>query len=106
MPAICSNIFPKIFESISKDYKENLLIDIARPQEAEEISAFLYKFLHCASPIVHINAFNPTSEELKERKTFILENTRCCLKDLLSLIVRKGESGQIVAIRINKLERW
>ncbi len=84
---------------------EDLMIHIARPEEAEEIAAFLDEYLHCKSPVVHMIAINPTPDEFKERKAFILKYTRDSLVDPLSLIVRKAGSGELVAIRINKMER-
>ena len=89
----------------SSNEAEDLMIHIARPEEAEEIAAFLDEYLHCKSPVVHMIAINPKPEEFKERKDFILKYTRDSLVDPLSLIVRKMGSGELVAIRINKMER-
>ena len=100
--SLCANKFPMRFESSNS---EDLLIDIARPDEAEEIAAFLDEYLHCQSPLVHLIAINQSPEEIKERNDFVSNYIRDCLKDPLSLIVRKVGSGELVAIRINNLER-
>lgn len=89
----------------SSDDFNNLIIEIARPSEAEEIATFLEDYLYCQSPAIHMIAINPSPVEFKERKAFILNNIRRSLKDPLSLIVRKVGSGELVAVRVNRLER-
>lgn len=101
MPSIQQ--FPMKLES-DNDGDAALLIDIARPEEAEEIADFFSEYLLYKAPVVHLVARDSSPEAVKERHAFFLDYIRECLLDLLSFTVRNAETGQLVAIRVNKLE--
>lgn len=82
-----------------------MVIDIARPEQTEEIMSFLKEHFLSKKPISSINLCDPNPNYYEPIVTFVLDAVQRSLKQSLTLIVRETQTGQLVAARINELEK-
>lgn len=85
-----------------------LLVDLARPEEAEEILDFLNVHFLPVSPNNHLISYDqPETQSTEDQEggtTFFLQVIQECLRTPHSLVVRDQSTDQLVAVRINKIE--
>jgi len=92
--------FPLKLETASGE----LVINLATVQEAEEITTFIELNVVQQRPSIHLANYDSSPEARRERYSYLLDTVHECLKYPLSMTVRDTKTGQLVAIRMNKLE--
>lgn len=82
-----------------------LVIDIARPEDAEEVNSFLDVHFVLKTPVRQLSSFDKRSKEceLKQQQDE-LNWIQDRLKHGYSLTVRDASTGQLVAVQVNDLE--
>ena len=83
-----------------------LVMDIARPEEAEEINSFLDEHFVLKTPIRQLSSFDkrPKECELKQAQDE-LNWVRLLLSHSCSLTVRDAATGQLAAVQVNDMEK-
>ncbi len=89
-----------------EDFGKKLIIDVAKLEEAEEITHFFNVHLYQTSPTIHLlnwNGLNSIHQDTKQRcLSFVMSTLN---SGPYSLTVRdETEGGQLVAVIINKIE--